>query len=82
MKPEITVQIDALAIHGVGSFDAEVFSASFDRELSSLIAQRAPQSGVWRVGSVALHAGAHADSSLLGAQVAHAVYGQMLGDVR
>jgi hypothetical protein len=82
MKPEITVRIDALEIHGVGSFDAELFGASFDRELSALIAQRAPQSGAWRVGSVALHVGVPADSSLLGAQVAQAVYGQMLGGAR
>ena len=79
MKPDITVQIDSLEVRGIAAFDAEVFGASFDRELTALIALRAPLSGEWRVGSVVLQTTAGADSSALGIQVAQTVYGQMTG---
>lgn len=79
MKPEITVEIEALELRGFASFDADRFSASLNHELTRLITQQPPQPGTWRVSSISIDASRGADSAFVGAQVAQAIHAQMTG---
>lgn len=79
MKPEITVEIEALELRGFNSFDANLFSASLNHELTRLIAQQPPQAGIWRVSAVSINAPREANVVSVGMQVAQAIHTQMLG---
>ncbi len=79
MKPEITVEIEALDLRGFSSFDADMFSASLNYELARLITQQPPQAGIWRVGAVSIQTSREANVASVGVQVAQAIHYQMLG---
>lgn len=80
MKPEISIQVDSLTLHGVAAFDAEIFSSSLNHELTGLMAIDNSPSRSIQVGSVSVQAPVGVDSIGIGRYVARAIYSHLKGD--
>jgi len=79
MVPGIEIDIDALVLRDLPTFDAETFGAALSGELARLLSTAAPGAGIWQVEVVHVELAGALDSAPLGVQVAQAVYAQLLG---
>lgn len=79
MLPSIDIDIDALVLRDLHTFDADAFGAALSGELARLLSIGTPPAGAWQVEAVHVELGGALDSAPLGIQVAQAVYAQLVG---
>ena len=79
MLPGIDIEIDALVLRNLHTFDPDAFGAALSGELTRLLSAGAPGAGAWQVEAVHVELTGAFDSAPLGVQVAQAVYAQLRG---
>jgi hypothetical protein len=79
MLPAIDIDIDALVLRNLPTFDPDAFGAALSGELTRLLSNGAPGSGAWQVEAVHVELAGALDSGPLGVQVAQAIYAQLRG---